>query len=259
MKKLYFLIVAIIGVIVFLQCQKSEDKIAVQNSDPSISVRSSSQINKVISPSCNIWSFIGGIIYCKPDSTVQYVFTTDLGCDVEVTMEVKHCNQFNNNNQIIGRYVDFRNLRWRLLYPTSEACLSWYRQLVLVSINGNSTDFKNFSFMLQQKFEEKYMLEYFIENDLSCENDPVVNTLFFKSPCLQMCYEEINKEYNLYLTPCASDGCCVNETVYCYDDEEEELVTYQNNTYSIAPCTNYYPDPCQNDNSAGLCQNSGCQ
>lgn len=262
MKKLYFLIVAIIGVIVFLQCQKSEIGSVNEVKDPVLTSRSTGNIHKVISPGCDIYSQIQGIIVCVNPDTINYIITTNLGCQISVTMDVRYCNSVDIFGNITGYYIDFRNLRWSLVQPATNDCQNWYNQLIQISIGGNSDNFKSFSFWLQEEFEKKYVLELVANGGLDCYTDPAINTYFFRSPCLQLCYKEYNRggniEYELYLTPCATDGCCVRESSYCYDPVTKELRTLANYTYLESPCTDFILDPCLNDYSAGSCSTS-CQ
>jgi hypothetical protein len=262
MKKLYYFIVAIIGVIVFLQCQKSEMDSAHQAKDPLLTSRSTGNVHKVISPGCDIYSQLQGIVVCGNIENVNYIITTNLGCQISVTMNVRKCNTLDFNGSITGYYIDFRDLEWSLVQPASNDCQNWYNQLIQISIGGNSDAFKNFSFWLQEEFEKKYLLELALAGGLNCNTDPVLNSYYFKSPCLQMCYKEFNRggniEYELYLTPCATDGCCVRESSYCYDSESGKLKPLWNSTRLKSPCTEFLQDPCLNDYSAGSC-NVSCE
>lgn len=255
MKKFILILIVFIGIIIFFQCQKKDVGLIEGNhSDPLLETRSTLEFSKVVSPNCNIYSYIQGL----PSSptfviSVKDTFETDLGCKIEVVMDAYYYPSGNNY------FFEFRNLKWRPILPFSSACDEWYRENFGSTYIGDKREYYyDFVDTLRKFVVENYMEEWVIQNQIPCTGHRV-SSFFYKSPCTQLCHKTIQTKDGPYFVllekPCADDGCCVEITDYCLTPNG---VTKFHEYQLVHSCTNYIIVDCEGGNTVGACIEKGC-
>jgi hypothetical protein len=261
MKKTF--LISIITIVLFsfvmIQCTKENTNEINTSKENNIEFRSNISIGgEVLSPTCDIFSDLPGA-QCAPEDTVTKIITSPNGCNVRVTMHVKFCADFANNDI----NIEFSDLNWSLTSPFSLGCQNWWMSLFQAQQGQQNQMLDDFEEYIEQAFEDEYMTDYVIDKGISC-NGPFeyASTYFYKSPCTQRCMTppgSIDEPFFTYTTPCADDGCCGKYTSYCLN-EDGSIIKDGPNTYQITACTLFHPVDCYRETIQwGDCTDDGCE
>jgi hypothetical protein len=253
-------IILLIAVIFSLyQCQKNiQDKEDISQKD--LNLRTNYTIGgEVGDPSCDI-SIYDEQTICSFDGTKSDTLIAQNGCQVIVTMDIWVCGSTINDDI----FVDFRNLRWRLLMPASQPCLQWWISLMAAQPGVQNTMLDGFIEDIEQKFENAYMEEWIQQEEIYCDDPEItVSSFYFKSPCIQRCTTPPSEfetgGFFSYDFPCADDGCCVKITSYCIDRITDELRIFGPYIEPLRPCTNFITVECRGETiPMGGCRDNLC-
>lgn len=246
---------------VMIQCTKENTNELENNSsvNQKIELRSQAPENVINPPiNCGPEDYDEDIV-CFPGLDTTMIIQSDEGCEVALTMYVEVCH----NKESGDLYVNFSNYRWRPLFPLSSECLDI---MTVKSTGGKSIgdfndDLDDFNQRIVDKFQERFMTDWVLENSISCDLDNnYVTSLYFKAVCQQRCVTPPSvvdgAPFYFIDNPCATDGCCVDLGYYCV--QSDGTVYQSKGTETIAPCTDFYSVDCGDLIPYGGCRDLGC-
>lgn len=265
MKNVFVLI--ILSFLIFSSCSDQNQIIVEDNqllNNEELQLRSDINIGGEIKQqnNCGPDDYIDQDINCNAPNDETRTLSLDNGCLVEVTMGVAYCFDLDPNSNNI--YVNFTNLRWKIVQPASNTCIQWWLSIISYTPSGPSLEYYETIKEIEEKFQTIILSEIVIDNNIDCNsNNNFAASMYFKSPCMQTCAKFFNKgdreigSIYIYETPCAESGCCVTLN-YFYLDDDGEVKDLGFSTETIAICSNFFIPDCGSFSPCGGCVDNGC-
>ncbi len=291
MKKLIIFTGIILGIIFFIQCNKTTEVSSYQNDNMLIQNQSSFENNiqediSVLDVSnCRLEDVPGFSCVIHTEIRISVVLDPNqinippeiIGdCVVWAVFDIKECNNNNNNNDYL---VGFRN--FRLDIPIEEGCgdLNTY----LDNLENSDVDAYNdlmddIRLYVANAGKEKYMIDMVKSTPINCPHYSADAYLFLKN-CYKKClespkmikvcgpqignyqckdphYEMVVGEYH-YLA--CGDACCMSKQSYCYDPVNDIVIIGDKIFSQLGTCDDNTNEVCLGEYVGGaFCITGGC-
>ena len=197
---------------------------------------------------------------CLPTQSFTLNFTNPTSdCDLTMTLLVEPCIDANGN--VIFNFETPGTGFWNLTWPYSSACLSWISNLIN---DPNSNDIID-QFILENRqiFLEQYVKDWLNNqngvnlDNFACAGGPIftIGARYYDGNCSARClvYDE-NNDPPLYLedVACSEGGCCVEETFFCLDSNNEPVIEFGPIRSPVSDCTNFFSVDCAQEINGGI-------
>ena len=197
---------------------------------------------------------------CLPTQSFTYTFTNPTSdCDLTMTLLVTPCYDANGN--VIFNFETPGTNFWNFTGPYSSSCVAWINNL----LNAPNTNEIIDQFILENRqiFIEQFLTDWLNNqsgvnlSNFACAGGPILTlgARYYDGNCSARCLVyDINEDPPLYLedVPCAEGGCCVEETFFCLDSNNEAVIEFGPIRSPVSDCTNFISVDCSQEMNGGI-------